>query len=56
MIFKLSQKFLSKMLELTKKYRIKIMPTMFLKTFPPKYSDISMMSEPAKILISINTK
>ena len=55
MIFRLSQKFLSKMLELMRKNVIKMMPIMFLNTFPPKYSEMSMMSEPAKFFINLTT-
>ena len=56
MIFKLSQKLLSNILELTRKYKIKMIPTMFLNTFPPRYSEMSIMSEPAKFFINLTIR
>ena len=52
-IFKLSQKFLSKMLELTKKYKINIVPVILRKIFPPTKYEISIISCPGNFLNSL---
>ena len=55
-IFKLSQKFLSNMLELIRKYNINIIPMMLRKTFPPAISEMSIISNPGKFFNNLNTR
>ena len=53
--FRLSQKLLSK-LQVTVKKLIKIKPTIFFKILPPKYSEISIISNPGNLLSNLKIK
>ena len=48
-----SQNSLNKLALLTMKYVIKMQPTIFLKTVPPRYSEISIISKEAKFLSNL---